>query len=99
MVQQYIPQPNWGSNSVRLSFNDLKATVNRFNSNPSTKSKWSICYLNRRGRKLCISRSIKISWAEGTFPYLPKYGLGFRKHYSRINRKRICVLDCLEFMV
>lgn len=38
MVQQYVPQPNWSSNSVRLSFNDLKATVNKFNSNPTTKA-------------------------------------------------------------
>ena len=38
MVQQYTPQPNWGINQVRLSFNDLKETVNKFNSNPTTKA-------------------------------------------------------------
>ena len=38
MVQQYIPQHNGCGNSFRLSYNDLKATVDKFNSNPTTKA-------------------------------------------------------------
>lgn len=38
MVQQYVPQYSGCSNSHRLNYKYLKATVNKFNSNPTTKA-------------------------------------------------------------
>ena len=38
MVQQYVPQYSGCSNSYRLSYNQLKETVNKFNSSPTTRA-------------------------------------------------------------
>lgn len=76
MVQQYIPQPNWSSNSVRLSFNDLKATVNRFNSNPSTKSNGVSVILTGEAESYAYHAVLKYRGQKVHFLIYPSMGWG-----------------------
>ena len=76
MVQQYIPQPNWNSNSVRLSFNVLKETVNRFNSNPTTKANGVSVILTGEAESYAYHAVLKYYGQKIRFLIYPSMGWG-----------------------
>ena len=76
MVQQYIPQPNWSSNSVRLSFNDLKATVNKFNSSPTTLANGVSIILTGKAESYTYHAVLKYRGQKIRFLIYPNMGWG-----------------------
>lgn len=76
MVQQYVPQYSGCSNSYRLSYNQLKETVNKFNSSPTTRANGVSIILTGEAESYAYHAVLKYREQKIRFLIYPNMGWG-----------------------
>jgi len=76
MVQQYVPHYSGWSNSYRLSYKQLKETVNKFNSSPTTKANGVFIILTGEVESYAYHAVLKYRGQKIRFLIYPNMGWG-----------------------